>query len=190
MNSQTPIKFAFLLLLGCMFILPFYSAEGYSIIKNTTSQLGAQHTSNSWIMNFTFVSLGLSSVISGWKSLSNHWLHKLLLLAFGISLSLTAFFHHASLNLTLPIDWYQDNLHSIFASITGFSFTMLAISTVFISKTKFDKILALSIGFLSSLLSMLMFSIPELMGIWQRIIFISSFAWMIYTFKKLESIES
>ena len=58
---------AYALLLLVMFILPWYSTPEYSIMNNTLSQLGAQNTPNAWIMNLTFVSLGISSVIAGWK---------------------------------------------------------------------------------------------------------------------------
>ena len=50
-----------------MFILPLFSVPGYSIIRNTLSELGAQFAPYAWIMNFIFVSLALGSVIAGWR---------------------------------------------------------------------------------------------------------------------------
>ncbi|UCG92615.1 MAG: DUF998 domain-containing protein [candidate division WOR-3 bacterium] len=58
-----------------IFILPFYSFEEYSIIRNTTSQLGAHAAPNGWVMNLTFVLLGVTSIISGWKYLGRYWFH-------------------------------------------------------------------------------------------------------------------
>lgn len=53
------LLYAFLLLLTIMFALPFYSVDTYSIIKNTTSHLGAQSSPNAWIMNISFILVGL-----------------------------------------------------------------------------------------------------------------------------------
>lgn len=43
-------RFSYLLMVIVIFILPFFSVEGYLFMKNTTSQLGAQSTPNAWIM--------------------------------------------------------------------------------------------------------------------------------------------
>lgn len=175
--------YAYFLMLIVIFALPFFSVEGYSILKNTTSQLGAQKTPNAWVMNAVFVLLGVSSIFAGWDPLKGYWSHRILLMIFGVSLILTAIFHHAPLD-QVSYDESQDNLHSVFASITGFSFTLLAFSIAFTTPLKKDKILAVCIGIFATLLSFFMFSLPYFAGIWQRLIFIISFTWLIYIFKK------
>ena len=47
-----------------------------------------------------------------------------------------------------------------------------------------QKMLALGIGTAATLLSILMFTYPSFMGIFKRLIFISSFGWMIHFFIK------
>lgn len=165
-----------------IFILPFYSSELYSIIRNTTSQLGAQHTPNAWIMNLTFILLGLGSIASGWGVLRGYAFHRVVLILFGLSLVLTAFFHHAPIDKSVEFDLQQDWLHSLFASTTGFSFTIFALSVAFIVQKKIDGIIAAGAGILATALSMLMFNLPDWMGIWQRFIFILCFGWLIYLF--------
>ncbi len=165
-----------------IFILPYFSSPEYSIVKNTTSQLGAQATPNAWIMNATFAALGIGTMLAGWNPYKGFLLHRVLLLIFGISLSLTGFFSHAPVDPHINYNVGEDELHSAFASITGFAFTLLAISTAFICERKPDVYLSLLVGGLASLLSFLMFEIPCLMGIWQRTIFITSFGWYIYIF--------
>lgn len=165
-----------------IFILPFFSAEGYSIMANTTSQLGAQNTPNSWIMDWTFISLGISAIFAGIEIFNKHYFHLVLLFIFGIALSLTGIFKHAPIDLSLAYDIQEDEWHSIFASITGFAFTILAIASAFVLQKRSDKIIAMGIGCLATLLSILMFKVPEIQGVFQRGIFISSFAWLIYFF--------
>lgn len=173
---------SYIILILVMFVLPFFTADGYSIISHTTSQLGAQQTKNSWIMNFTFALMGVTSIYAGWTHFHNYWLHKILLLSFGLSLVFTAIFSHAPITPNLAFSLREDELHSLFASTTGFSFTILAISTGFIKDTRNKRFLPIFIGILATALSMMMFTIESYMGIWQRLIFITSFAWLIFEF--------
>ncbi|MCB0376678.1 MAG: DUF998 domain-containing protein, partial [Sinomicrobium sp.] len=91
---------AYIAMLIVIFLLPFYSVENYAIWKNTTSQLGAQHAPNAWIMNVVFAALGSGSIIAGWKFLKNYVFHKAVLIIFGSSLILTAFYQHAPIDTT------------------------------------------------------------------------------------------
>jgi len=177
------LPLAFLFMLAVIFILPFFSAEGYSMVTHTTSQLAAQHAPNAWVMNLTFILLGTTSILDGWKRLKNYWFQKITISIFGFALVLTAFFQHAPIDPNLAFDMQEDHLHSLFASITGFAFTFFAVSCAFIEPTKLRKTLAFFIGVLATLLSLLIFNMPAYAGIWQRLIFISSFAWLILFFQ-------
>jgi len=167
-----------------MFVLPFFSAEGYSIVKHTTSQLGAQKTPNSWVMNIVFVLMGITSIWAGWAHYEGFWFQRTLLLIFGISLALVAVYSHAPITEGVIYSEKSDELHSLFASTIGFSFTILAISTTFIKEGKSEMILPVMIGVLATILSLLMFKLENFTGIWQRLMFIITFGWMIYEFKR------
>jgi hypothetical membrane protein len=174
---------AYFILILVMFVLPFFTAEGYSIARHTTSQMGAQKTPNSWIMNLTFALMGLTSIYAGWSHYDGYWFQKVSLLAFGISLVFAAIYSHAPINPTLSFSVREDELHSFFASTTGFSFTVLAVSSGFIKDAKSEMWLPIVVGIIATLLSVMMFKIENYMGIWQRMIFIISFGWMIFEFK-------
>jgi len=179
------LVFAYIAMLLVIFILPFFSLENYSILKNTTSHLGAQNTPNAWIMNVVFVLLGVSSIIGGWRFLGKYWFHKIVLISFGTSVILTAFYQHAPIDNLLEYSVKEDEMHSLFAKTTGWSFTIFAVATAFISKYRIQQILAISIAVIAVLLSLMMFhpDTESLMGIWQRTMFILSFGWMIYVFR-------
>lgn len=182
--------FSFSLLLVIMLVLPYYSTPNYSITSNTTSHLGAQGSPHAWLMNLIFILLGLTSIISGWKTLKPYLFHRTLLLIFGTSLIGAGIFRHAPIMEGVAVDTFQDQMHSIFASITGFSFTLLAISAAFIVPTFIEKIAAIVIGLIASLLSYLMFELPEYMGVFQRLIFVTAFSWMIWFFEKLSATQT
>lgn len=174
----------FALLLFVMFILPFYSADGYLLFKNTTSHLGAQNTPNAWIMNTTFCLLGIATMIEGWIHLKKYYFQKIIIFIFGIGLIFTGFFHHAPIIEDIPYSIFEDQMHSIFATIVGFSFTLFAISVAFIEKETLNRIIAFLIGIVATGLSILMFYVPDYAGLWQRLIFNFSFAWLIYFFER------
>ncbi len=127
-----PVYFIMILVI---FILLYFSVAGYLIIKNTTSQLGAQNTPNAWVMNAVFMLLGIACVIEGWTNLKGYWFPKIILTIFGVSLLSTGIFRHAPINENIAFNMQEDQLHSLFASITGFSFTMLAFSATFIERS-------------------------------------------------------
>ena len=178
---------AYILLLLVMFIIPCYSAPEYSIIRNTLSQLGAQNTPNAWIMNFTFVLLGIGSIIAGWRYFEGHPFQRLFLILFGISLTFAAFFNHAPVNTLIQYKISEDGWHSYFIFTAGLTFIILTVSSTFILEKQADRIIAMAAGVLVLLLSVLMSEATQAAGVWQRLLFMISFGWMIYSFKTSES---
>ena len=174
---------AYALLLLVMFILPYYSSPEYSIIRNTLSQLGAQNSQNAWIMNFTFVSLGIGSIIAGWRYFEGFAFQRLFLILFGLSITLAAFFNHAPVNSLIQYKIPEDGWHSYFIFTTGLTFIILTVTSAFIPQNQTDRLLAIAAGVSVLFLSALMSAAPDKAGIWQRLYFIISFGWMIYNFK-------
>ena len=177
---------AYVLLLLVMFILPVYSTPESSIICNTLSQLGAQYTPNAWIMNFTFASLGIGSIISGWRYFEGYEFQRLFLILFGISLTLAAFFNHAPVNPLIQYKISEDGWHSYFIFTTTLTFIILTVSSTFMHEKETDKLLAMAAGMLVLFLSVLMSKATQTAGVWQRLSFIISFGWIIYSFKTRE----
>lgn len=184
--SQSILVIAFIVLLIVMFVLPYFSLPGYSIISHTTSHLGAQSTPNAWVMNITFILLGTSSIIAGWKPLHSYFLVKVFLIAFGMSLVGSAVFHHTPIDENLPADLFHDKIHSVFATITGIAFTLLAVGGSFIVDAKLERYISLFMGIGATLLSFAMFQYPDYAGVLQRFMLTLSFVWMIWFFKTLE----
>lgn len=178
LSSFRFLLYAFLFLLVVMFVLPFFSVPSYSIVKNTTSHLGAQGAPHAWLMNTAFILLGLSCLIEAWLHLKTFWFQKVVLSIFGVSLAFTGIFQHAPIINGLVYSPIEDSMHSIFASIVGFSFILFEFSTVFIEQNPKRRLVALAVGLVVTMLSLLMLWLPDYSGIWQRAIFIISFTWL------------
>ncbi len=169
--------FIFVLFLVVSIGLPFFSFEGYSILSNTTSHLGAQSSPYSWVMNMVFVCLGVMAVWITYQSRIRY--HQIVGLIFGLSLALTGFFQHAPLIDSVSVNQQHDLIHSIFASITGFSFTLLAAGHGFISQGS-QRTAGIIMAFVATSISIGMMLFPSIMGLLQRVMFVSAFGWLFF----------
>jgi hypothetical protein len=136
-------------------------------------------------MNGAFILVGISCILEAWLHLRKFWFHKILLSIFGLSLMFTGIFHHAPIIKGVIFNPLEDKLHSIFATVVGFSFTVFAISSAFIEKAAKHRIIDIAVGFTATILSILMFYLPDYSGIWQRAIFIISFTWLIFMLERI-----
>jgi hypothetical membrane protein len=177
------LEAACILMLLAMFILPLFSVPEYSLIRNTLSELAAQSAPYAWVMNIIFVSLALGSVIAGWEFFEGFVLHRFILVLFGISLTLMAFFNHAPVNPDIQYNIREAGWHAYFACTTGLSFIILSIATSFILEKQHERQLAISTGISVIFLSVLISEADQAAGVWQRIMYLIYFGWMICSFK-------
>jgi len=177
---------AYILLLLAMFILPLFKAPEISITRNTLSELGAQFSPYSWIMNAIFAALALSAVISGWGCYEGFVFLRIILVLFGISLVLSAIFNQAPVNPEIRYNIREDGLHLYFACTTWITFIILTFSTALILEKQADRLLAVITGISAVLLSLLTTEADHTAGVWQRLLFVISFGWMIYTYKTID----
>jgi hypothetical membrane protein len=149
------------LLLVVMFLMPLFSVPGYSVIQHTTSQLGAQGAPHAWVMNVTFILLGLAVIIETGLHLNKQPLVSILLLIFGTLLIAIAFFRHAPLDNSDYRVW-EDQVHGVLATAIGFVYTFFMVTLAFILPDKEAKVVALMVAILTTILSMMMMVLPEL----------------------------
>ena len=170
----------YVLMILAAFILPFFSSEGYSIVQNSLSELGAQATPGSWIMNLVFVLLSVVTVLLGTKVLRRYWAPLYLLYLFALALFLTAVFRHAPI---MEVSFLEKEhlIHSIFSMITGTAFSMYCIAVVFFIERTLARASAILMFCLAVGLSLLMLQFPQYRGIFQRILFITAFGWLFYS---------
>jgi len=167
------------MILGFM-LLPLFSFNGYSIIEHTTSHLAAQGSPNAWVMNIIFILLGSTSMYIAIKTKSRF--HQTIGIIFGLSLIGAAFFRHAPINEMFEGNLFEDQLHSVFATTTGFSFVLLAFGHGFMHQKK-QRYFGFTVGLVATLISLGMMFFPEVLGILQRIMFTSAFYWLFFYMK-------
>lgn len=177
---------AYILMLPAMFIIPLFNGSVYSIIENTLSESGAQSQSYTWIMDFIFAALATGSVLAGWSYFEGYVAHRIVLVIFGVSLLLMALFNHAPVSSDIWYNIREAGWHSYFGVTAIISFLILSIATSFILGNQRDRVLAVAAGLSSIFLSILMSEADHSAGVWQRLMLIISFGWMIYNFRTRE----
>jgi hypothetical membrane protein len=177
---------AYLLMLLEMIILPFFSVPEYFSAMNTMEDLGSQSAPHAWIMNFTFISLAIGSAIAGWSFYEGHVFHRSILVFSGISRVLAALFNHAPLNPLISYNITEAGLHQYFSCTAVFAFVILSLATSLILEREFNKLLAGVAGLSAMILLVLTSESDHLAGIWNRLLLVISFGWMIYCFKTTE----
>jgi len=163
-----------------MTILPIFSFNEYAIIKHTTSHLGAQGSPNAWVMNIMFIVLGSTSIYISIKTKVRF--HQLVGFLFGIGLIGAAFFRHAPVINLNAGRLLEDQIHSICASLTGVSFVLLSIGHGWMHKDH-QRIVSFIVGVIATFISIGMMMFPEVMGILQRIMFVTAFYWLFFFMK-------
>lgn len=153
---------------------PFYTEPGYSVISHSISELAGQDTQNAWIMRLGLIALG-GAAIAGFLRKPNRL--NLSFLIFGICMVLTAAFPHKPFVENRPYSVTLDNLHSVFASLGGFSAVMGFILLGVNKPGLKGKILYFSVAAAYTVLPMLMFAWPVYQGIFQRLIFTIFIVW-------------
>lgn len=178
------IIYILMILTGC--IVPFFSNIEYSIVRNSLSELGAQNTKHSWIMNAVIIALSLVTFMNGIKIIGKHHLQLFVVSIFCTSHILTGIFSSAPIDRELGFNSFQNEMHSVFSIITGVFFFAFCITISFIARWKNQKLLALTIGVIVLLLSYAMFVHSDYRGLYQRGIFMIAFGWILYSFKFYE----
>jgi hypothetical protein len=77
----------------------------------------------------------------------------------------------------------EDGWHSYFIFTAGLTFVILTVSSTFILETQAERLLAITVGVSGIFLSILMSEVAQAAGLWQRLLFLISFGWMIYSFR-------
>ena len=173
--------FAYALLVATMFVLPLFSFEGYIITKNTISELGAQKTPGNWFANSSIILLSFAVVLLGTQQLRPYWKQLSALYFFSICLFFTGVYQLAGLDAHSYIFNYTDDaIHSVFSMLTGFAFCLFCFTFIFIVEKRNHKWQTFAAFALAMILPLLMFQYPEYRGIYQRILFLGAFGWLLY----------
>ncbi len=158
-----------------------FATHGYEWTKNTISDLGAQGYDRKLIMQFGFLAFGLTLTAGVlYKGLT--W-RTMPILMYGLCVGLTGVF------CTKPffdLDHYseiQSMIHSALAQLAGVSFTIGILVQSFFTNHKREKWIHLTFFVLVIGLSASFGLVNHYQGIVQRLLYLTSFIWLIGFYK-------
>lgn len=165
---------------GCLLGAPLAMPADYSWISHAVSESAAQSLERAWLARLGFLAFGWAVL---WLAARSRpvwgrfatWMHG----AFAVSMTATAAFSHKPWRDGVPVDLFEDALHSVAATVIGFSFT-LGVLARFLRRPRgerarraFDVVAMVA----ATGIPIAMLNLPEMDGLIQRVMFAISYAW-------------
>ncbi len=159
-------------------LAPLALPSSYSWVELGTSEAAAQGVDGAWVARAGFVLFGLAVLgVCVLRHRSWRWLATALHGCFGVGMVLVAVFSHAPWEAGVPYEVLEDRLHSLFASVVGFSFIAGVAATLVFCRPRTRA------SVLGGVVALVITSIVPLLmatSIWeilQRLMFITAAAW-------------
>jgi lysylphosphatidylglycerol synthetase-like protein (DUF2156 family) len=168
-------KLGILIFAATILLGPFYTVEGYSVIANTVSELGAQRTPNNLVAIIGFVAFGLGIAIEWLRHRS--WVTAPFLL-FGIFITAAGLLPHKPIDPEILYNVLVHRLHSVMASASGIAVTLGFLFQGVRESTTKMRIYDFYMAGICLTLPMAMFAMPELQGLIQRLMYFQVFIWL------------
>ncbi len=167
------------LLCGMMVMLgPLYTVEDYSVVSHTVNQLGAQNTPGRWFLNLGFLTLGIGVGLDARRLWWTAPFVSVFFIMFAIAVAMMAIFSPRPID---PAQAYSDMghvLHAVFATAGSLCFCVGAAAYGFYRRTGPAKWLGIGAGVVALLLWFTVFTMPDIQGVLQRLMYTVVFAWL------------
>jgi hypothetical protein len=159
-------------------IAPQFLGPEYDWRIHTTSESAAQNTENAWIARLGFALYGLAVVALAFSAPPPA---RLRYLPFAVSMILVVVWSHRPYLPDRTFDVLEDTLHSVAASLVGFSFVLAIALSLFADRDRPWQIRAFHILAMASALAlpMVMANRESLRGSAQRLMFFISYVWFL-----------
>ncbi len=161
-----------------------FAHPDYSLVSNTISELAAQDAPNAWIMRTTFFAYGLGVAAAALADIRTHLLARIAIIAFGLSMVGAGVWAARPIWPDAPFDAGEDNLHSIFGTLTGVSFAAACSARLFLPSGSLRDRLSW-VGLVASIaIPLYMLQVPAFDGLPQRLMFAISAIWLWREFRR------
>ena len=168
-------------------IAHFFASPNYDWTKNTISELASQGHTYKGIMQAGLIGFGgilIFGVIVYFKRVSKAYF-LIFVAVYALSILLSGIFCTMPIDPGISYSVRESNLHSLFASIAGFSMSAGILWQVFSSLNKRERwtriIFLVSIGVLSGLFGLVENGIMMVdKGIVQRLLYLVGLIWLVY----------
>jgi len=159
-------------------VAPFFNVESYSSVRHSVSELAAQHAPGAWIMTAGFAAFGAGVLADSLRGLKTSVLVSVAFVVFGCAMILTAMFAHRPIDPAVPYDQREDAAHSLASGVVGASFA-IGVALFVVARRDWSNGAMHGIAVAASVVLPLAMSVlPDYAGVFQRVMFFISFAWL------------
>ena len=166
--------------LGVIFT-PLAMDSGYSWLRNSISETGGQNVPNAWLGRSTLFLSGIGVLLV--TLLKKRFWNRtatFAMILFGVMWCLTSFFSAKSWMQGVPFNEAESITHSVLASAMAIVVLgALAVSFRRSNVSKMDRTLAFLLACAATFLPLASLLIPDLAGLFQRIMFLYTYFWFI-----------
>jgi hypothetical membrane protein len=156
----------------------------YSWKVHSISELAAQNYRNAWIMRAGFIGFGLLLAAASLVDIlthARHWVYSTPVMIYGLAILMTGFFSTAPFQPgTFSVT--ESGIHSLFARIAGFALIAAMIGNLVTAENWTARILDVAGILAVTLFSILFGTIPEIRGVFQRLLWLGGIAWIFFTY--------
>jgi len=156
----------------------------YDPRRDTISHLGSQHYENAWIMNAGFVGFGgavASSAIAYSIRTGEDWPTTLGLSTWGIGILASGFWSLSPFLEDVAYDQTESNHHQVFATTAGIGISAASFSLLLSDPDPRRKFVHGAALIFMSGTSAMVGLMPDSTGVWQRVLWAGSLAWLNWT---------
>lgn len=160
-------------------LAPMLMPDSYSWIVNTTSESAAQGVSGAWLARLGLGAFGLAVLALAWSHKSWVPAAKYSHLGFGFLMLVAAVASARPWIDGSPFDVAEDQVHSIAATAMGFAFAFGIFAVVLGERRSGGPIRPLDLIAISASVAipLAMTALPELAGLFQRLMFVVAYVW-------------
>ncbi|WP_185716254.1 DUF998 domain-containing protein [Larkinella knui] len=158
----------------------------YHWVKNTISDLGAQHYEKGWMMQLGFIGFGLLLVGGGLADLVSGQLSLLRaspVILYGLAVALTGIFCTQPFWTDAFYSVQESRLHSVLAQLAGLSFSVAIVVQLLAPQRPSDRAIHATVLLLVLGLSGSFKFFSEYAGLLQRVLYLVSLTWLSFMFK-------
>lgn len=154
-----------------------WAMDGYSAVRNTVSDLGAQGHPRRWIMHLGFLAFGV--VLCAGVLAHGPSLRTLPILMYGVRVACTGIFCAAPFQGPGPVDRTEAYLHAVLAQCAGVAFCIGIVVQLWAAHQR--ALVSVHAGFLAGVIlcSALFGLLPEYRGLAQRALYLVSLFWLV-----------
>ena len=167
----------------CIMLAHMVAPDQYNWTIHSISQLAAQGYGQAWLMRAGFILFGALVLLAGAGRIRadrRHWYREAAIMLYGLAILLSGIFSTSSFLDGAPFSAAHARWHTIFATTAGVALSLGILLFALTDRPRSRQLAHLVTLVLITLLSALFGATPAAAGVFQRLLWIVGFGWLVF----------